>query len=128
MLTAAGLVAFIEANRDELVRRCQAKVAQRSSPPPTASEIDHGVPLFLEQMVDQLRRDDANTLAVCESGRQERGGAEQQSTGRSGELRNLLDTAIAAFEVLQTRNVGVNGNTGTLIHRNLVAMRSLIDA
>src|SRR5687767_5781499 len=46
---------FILANRDEIIGRCRAKVATRSIPPPTDAEIDHGVPLFLEQLVDALR-------------------------------------------------------------------------
>ena len=33
----------------------QGKVAARPVPPPTAAEIDHGVPLFLDQLVDALR-------------------------------------------------------------------------
>ena len=47
---------FITLNREEIVRRCRAKVATRSSPPPTIGEIDHGVPLFLDQLVDALHR------------------------------------------------------------------------
>ena len=46
---------FVEANRDEIIRRCRAKVATRSMPPPTQTELDHGVPLFLEQLIDVLR-------------------------------------------------------------------------
>ena len=46
---------FIAVNRDEIIRRCRAKVATRSVPPPTEAEIDHGVPLFLDQLVDALR-------------------------------------------------------------------------
>lgn len=49
------LYEFITLNRDEIIRRCRAKVATRSLPPPTAAEIDHGVPLFLDQLVDALR-------------------------------------------------------------------------
>ena len=49
------LYEFITLNRDEIIRRCRAKVAKRSAPPPTLAEIDHGVPLFLEQLVDALR-------------------------------------------------------------------------
>ncbi len=45
---------FIRANRDEIISRCRAKVATRSMPPPTAAEIDHGVPVFLDQLVDAL--------------------------------------------------------------------------
>jgi len=46
---------FVALNRSEIIRRCRAKVAARSMPPPTETEIDHGVPLFLDQLVDTLR-------------------------------------------------------------------------
>ena len=46
---------FITLNRDEIIERCRAKVATRSVPPPTEAEINHGVPLFLDQLVDALR-------------------------------------------------------------------------
>jgi hypothetical protein len=46
---------FIEVHREEIIRRCRAKVAARSVPPPTEAEIDHGVPVFLRQLQDQLR-------------------------------------------------------------------------
>jgi hypothetical protein len=46
---------FISANREEIITRCRRKVALRSMPPPTAMEIDHGVPVFLDQLVDALR-------------------------------------------------------------------------
>ncbi len=43
------------------------------------------------------------------------------------ELRNLLNTAIIAFDVLRTGNVGVAGSTGTVLHRSLMGLRALID-
>ena len=46
---------FIAMNREEIIRRCRAKVAKRSVPPPTEAEIDHGVPVFLDQLADALR-------------------------------------------------------------------------
>src|SRR5690349_3125321 len=46
---------FVVDHRDEIIRRCRAKVATRSVPPPTVAEIDHGVPMFLDQLVDALR-------------------------------------------------------------------------
>jgi signal transduction histidine kinase len=46
---------FITLNRNEIIERCRAKVATRSVPPPTEAEINHGVPLFLDQLVDALR-------------------------------------------------------------------------
>src|SRR5689334_11625315 len=46
---------FLTERRDELIARCKAKVSTRRSPPPTDIELDHGVPLFLDQLVDTLR-------------------------------------------------------------------------
>src|SRR4026207_440936 len=46
---------FIAINRAEIIRRCRARVATRSVSPPTAPEIDHGVPVFLDQLMDALR-------------------------------------------------------------------------
>jgi len=189
---------FIQIHRDEIIKRCRAKVATRSVPPPTSAEIDHGVPLFLDQLVTALRSggpklmtdisnsavlhgkdllrqgftvsqvvhdygdvcqsvtdlamemnapistddfrtlnrclDDAIAGAVTEFGR----GRNQSSidseaargTERLGflahELRNLMNTAIIAFEVLKTGNVGVAGSTGKVLHRSLVGARDLI--
>ena len=188
---------FITVNRDEIIRRCRAKVATRSVPPPTEAEIDHGVPVFLDQLRDALRlgqitspeigrsaikhghdllrqgftvsqvvhdygdvcqaitelavelnvpisTDDFRTLnrclddaiagAVTEYGRERNqvgiDGESARGTERLGffahELRNLLNTAIMAFEVLKTGNVGVGGSTGAVLHRSLMASHSLV--
>jgi len=55
---------FIAVNREEIIKRCRAKVATRSLPPPTKAEIDHGVPLFLNQLMHalQLVREGRETL------------------------------------------------------------------
>jgi hypothetical protein len=54
---------FLSANRDELVRRCTAKVALRNAPAAGSSETKtgprRGVPLFLDQLGEALRRRDA---------------------------------------------------------------------
>lgn len=49
------LFEFIVAHRHEIIRRCRAKVARRSIPPPTEAEIDYGVPVFLDQLLDSLK-------------------------------------------------------------------------
>lgn len=46
---------FLSSNREELIRRCRAKVGKRAAPPVTELELEHGVPLFLEQIVEALR-------------------------------------------------------------------------
>jgi signal transduction histidine kinase len=188
---------FIAINRDEIIRRCRAKVATRSVPPPTAAEIDHGVPVFLDQLADALRLgltsspeigssaiqhghdllvqgftvsqvvhdygdvcqaitelavemnalistddfrmlnrslDEAIAGAVTEYGRARNQSTLDGETARGSEhlgflaheLRNLMNTAIVAFEVLKTGNVGVSGSTGTVLYRNLMGARDLI--
>lgn len=42
-------------------------------------------------------------------------------------LQDLTDTAISAFEVLQTGTVGVIGRTGTLVLRSLMEIRALTE-
>ncbi len=46
---------FIAGNRDEIIRRCRAKVASRSVRRTTEPDVDHGVPAFLDQLIDALR-------------------------------------------------------------------------
>ena len=189
------LYEFIGVYRHEIIRRCRAKVATRSAPLPTAAEIDHGVPLFLDQLVEALHHgqesnpeigrsavlhghdlllqgftveqvvrdygdvcqsitdlaiemgapistddfrtlnrclDDAIAGAVTEYSRERdltRDEASVQSEHLgflAHELRNLTNTALLAFEVLKTGNVGVGGSTGSVVQRSLMAIRALI--
>ena len=188
---------FIAVNREEIIQRCRAKVATRSVPPPTDVEIDHGVPVFLDQLIDALRlgltsspeivrsavkhghdlllqgftvsqvvhdygdvcqsitdlaveknapisTDDFRTLnrclddaiagAVTQFGREQNQSTLDGETARGSEragflaheLRNVLNTALMAFEVLKTGNVGVAGSTGTVLHRSLMGAVALI--
>lgn len=49
------LDAFISKNRDEIIRRCRAKVETRAVPAPTP-ELKHGIPEFLDQLVNALQQ------------------------------------------------------------------------
>jgi signal transduction histidine kinase len=191
---------FVTLYRDEIIKRCRAKVAARSIPLPSEAEINHGVPMFLDQLVDALRAgektrassadidksagehghdlllkgftvsqvvhdygdvcqtitelavetnapisaQDFRTLNRCldeaiasavtmytrESDQSRFDQSEQRSNERVGflihELRNLVNTALVAFEVLKTGNVGVSGSTGAVLSRSLTALRDLI--
>ena len=46
---------FLTANREDLTDRCRLKVAQRRAPKATAIELEHGIPLFLDQLIKTLR-------------------------------------------------------------------------
>ena len=191
------LCEFVALHREEIVRRCRAKVAVRAVPPPTAAELERGVPLFLDQLVDALRRrlssspemdrtasdhghnlrlqgfsvsqvvhdygdvcqsitelavemrapistddfrllnaclDNAIAEAVSQYGRERNQSTIDADTDRQNvqlgflahELRNLLNTALIAFEVLKTGNVGIAGSTGAILQRNLLAACDLV--
>jgi hypothetical protein len=191
------LYEFIAVNRADIIRRCRTKVARRSVPPPTQAEIDHGVPVFLDQLCDALRlglisspeigksaiqhghdllqqgftvsqvvhdygdvcqaitelaveldapisADDFRTLNRCldeaiagavtqytrERSRSDTDAEMAHGSERLGffahELRNLINTAIVAFDVLKTGNVGVAGSTGAVLYRSLIGLRALV--
>ena len=78
--------------------------------------------------------DDAIAGAVTEFGRAQNQSALDSEVARGNEragflaheLRNLLNTATIAFEVLKTGNVGVGGSTGAVLQRNLQRAGDLI--
>jgi signal transduction histidine kinase len=197
---------FLTANRDELVARCRARVAQRPAPKPTATELEFGISLFLDQLIKTLRvekdapRDGASKLpteigsaaekhgnellrrgftvdqvvhdygdlcqsvtelaaeknalvsvdefrtfnrcldnaiadAVTEFGRQRDQNASAAGTQAMNErlghlahdLRNLLSSAILAFQAIKSGSVAVTGATGAVLDRSLLGLRDAID-
>ena len=90
--------------------------------------------------VDEFRRlnqclDDAIASAVTEYARDhptslvDAGamGAHERFGFLAHELRNLVNTATVAFEVLNRGNVGVRGSTGAVLKRSLVGLGDLIN-
>jgi hypothetical protein len=186
-MSNVALFDFIGVNRDELIRRCRVKEATRSSrPSENASPFDHGVPMFLDQLVLELRHgpsktqqintsavrhgrelrekgftisevvhdygdvcqsitdlavelkapistddfrtlnrclDDAIAGAVTEHSHVEEVASDEQAD----ELLKLVQTAITAFEAVQTGSIGVLGRTGALVHSSLLGIRALIN-
>jgi len=61
------LFEFVTMHREEIIRRCRAKVATRPVPAPTPAEIEHGVPLFLDQLVTALRHGQSSSTEIGES-------------------------------------------------------------
>jgi hypothetical protein len=46
---------FVSDHREAIIVRCRAKVAARSFPLPSTAGIDYFVPMFLDQLIDELR-------------------------------------------------------------------------
>jgi len=78
--------------------------------------------------------DDAIAGAVTQYARERNQSAVDEETARVSErlglmgheMRNLLNTAIIAFEVLKSGNVGAGGTTGAVVERSLTAARELL--
>jgi signal transduction histidine kinase len=51
------LYEFIANHREEIIARAREKVSARTAPRPSEIEIEHGIPLFLDQLSSRLRPD-----------------------------------------------------------------------
>ena len=79
--------------------------------------------------------DDAIALAVTAFGRQRDQSSLEAESAREDErigfltheIRNLLNTAGAAFDILKTGNVGVGGSTGAVLKRSLSRLSDLVN-
>jgi hypothetical protein len=58
---------FLTSNRQLLISRCREKVSKRFEPTETEATIDHGVPLFLQQLVETLRCEQTTDIRNVES-------------------------------------------------------------
>jgi signal transduction histidine kinase len=50
---------FLTENRGELIERCRMKVARRPAPRATEAELDHGITLFLDQIIKTLKAEES---------------------------------------------------------------------
>lgn len=98
-----------------------------------AGERSVGISVADFQMLNRSL-DVAIAAAVTQYGREHRestaghNGDDETQQGQflTHEVRNLVNTALLAFDVLQTGNVGVSGSTGAVLHRSLMRLRALI--
>ena len=70
--------------------------------------------------------DDGIAFAVAEYSRQQQLVVADDSLWQSMRLRNLVETAITGFEVLQSGKIGVAGTTGALVYRSLTELRAIV--
>ena len=195
-LQTIPLDAFITANRDDIIGRCQAMAASRLESSAVFTTA-HGVPVFLDQLIAVLRYerqghaemletallhghellrhgvtitqvvhvygdvgrsitalavdqhatisaahfhtltqclDDALAGAVTEYGRRQLLARIDEAMALGAErlgflaraLRTSIHTAMIAFQAVKTKNSGVGGSTGTVLHRSLMALDALI--
>ncbi len=189
---------FIIAQRGAIIARCRSALAERLVPSATDSELELGVPLFLDQLTDALRRalDPNQTVAAsaAQTGTEESASLQGMELQRQGftvaqavhtygdicqaitqlasetgtsftprefqtlnycldvaiaeavtqygklrdkegarrlgrvghDLRNLLHTAMLAFDTLKSGRIGVGGSTGAILGRSLIGLSALL--
>lgn len=57
---------FVLSNREAIIARTRARVASRASPKPSEAELANGIPVFLDQLVEALRRARSTTAVDLE--------------------------------------------------------------
>jgi hypothetical protein len=53
---------FLTSNHQRIISLCRGKARERFEPTATAATVDHGVPLFLQQLVETLRREQVSSF------------------------------------------------------------------
>jgi signal transduction histidine kinase len=62
--TAAVLHEFLATNRAKIIARTRERVAARTTPRATEEELENGIPLFLDQLIDNLRLSRVSSKAI----------------------------------------------------------------
>jgi signal transduction histidine kinase len=192
------LYEFVDTYREQIIAKTREKVASRPWPPASTSELEHGVPRFLSQLVETLKWEASETPfsataigtsatrhgaellrigftvsqvvhdygdicqavtelaveqdvpitteefhvlnrcldtaiadAVTEHARITAASRLSEELERLGEvtheIRNRLNTALLAFDIVKRGTVAINGSTGAVLGRNLIGLRELVD-
>ena len=190
---------FLTVYREAIIARTRAKLVARPWPSASTQELEHGVPLFLSQLSETLRREESATPfapnaigasaaqhgadllalgfsvsevvheygdvcqavtelalehqapltteefhtlnrcldtaiaeAVTEHARMTAARTMTDETERLGqiihEVRNKLQTAVLAYEIVKRGTVAINGSTGSLLGRSLTELRDLVSS
>lgn len=95
---------FLRDNRETLIDQCRDRVLERRSPAATPVELEHGIPIFLEQLIQALDAAESQTPERSQEISGPAGGRESHlspmglSAGRHG--RELLDRGVTIDQVI----------------------------
>lgn len=111
---------FLTNNRGELVARCQAKAASREHAP-TIDQLQHGVPMFLDQLIVALRSmQGAYSGAAPPPPGLDAQGQDHADIGASATLhgRDMLDLGMSVDEVVHNYGDLCQAITGLAVERD----------
>jgi len=97
---------FLTSHRPELVNRCRTKVARRRAPKASALELEHGVPLFLDQLVRTLQVEQAldplGSQKISGTSGGERSSASEMGIAAAQHGRELLQRGFTVDQVVHS--------------------------
>jgi signal transduction histidine kinase len=110
---------FLTAKRGDLLNRCKARVAQRHSPIPSDEELEHGIPLFLDQLISMLQAPEPtpNPKAPNASNEGEAGSEMGITATRHG--RELMQRGFSVEQVVREYGDLCQEITSLAIERNI---------
>jgi signal transduction histidine kinase len=99
----------------------------------TEIAVEHNAPITVAEFHTLNRSlDTATAEAVTEHARITALTRSNEEVERSGqmahEIRDMLNTAVFAFQALQRGTVAINGSTGAVLGRSLMGLRDLVDS
>lgn len=110
---------FVTANRDEIIDRCRRRVAARSAPPPTRAELDHGVPMFLDQLVNELRDGPTPNADIAASASEHGSDFLRQGYTIAQLVYDYGDVCQAITELAIERDARISANDFRALNRSL---------
>ena len=110
---------FLTEHRAELIARCRTKVATRRLPRLTEADLDHGVPQFLDQLIDTLRQELVSSPEIGRSAT--RHGSELLRRGFTVEqvVHDYGDVCQAVTELAHERNAPIATDEFRILNRCL---------
>ena len=113
------LDAVVAANRSEIITRCRAKVATRTEIPPANGKSDYGVPMFLDQLLDELRHGPSVDLNIARTAKQHGHDLLVQGYSVSEVVHDYGDVCQAITELAVERQVAISAADFRTLNRCL---------
>jgi signal transduction histidine kinase len=92
---------FIKTNRVVLIDRCQAMVAGRSEPKLTDTKLAHGIPIFLDQLIETLTLQQASEQVQKQGSHRPRSSNSEIGSMAALHGRDLLERGFTLEEVVR---------------------------
>ena len=110
---------FVTANREEIIVRCKTKVAFRSGVNKSSPASNRGIPVFLDQLVDELRIGLSDSPAINQSAIQHGGDLRRQGFNVSQVVHDYGDVCQAITEMAVERNTDITSDDFRMLNRCL---------